>query len=92
MKIDLDPALDAVQRGRLAVYGSDEPVGALQQALPGIRAAPRRASAPVNVAPWLWDWRHRLQRRLEAGGRLSRRPVDPPHRTHRPAARSRVPD
>lgn len=87
-------ALDAAQRDRLAVYGSDEPVGALEQALPGIRVAPRRALVqcllryaalgwsgympeacrgglmlvPANVAPWLWGWPHRLQRRLEAAG------------------------
>ncbi|MET3443237.1 glycerophosphoryl diester phosphodiesterase [Variovorax paradoxus] len=87
-------ALDAVQRSRLVVYGSDEPVSALKQALPDIRVAPRSALVqcllryaalgwssyvpeacrsglmlvPVNVAPWLWGWPHRLQRRLETAG------------------------
>lgn len=87
-------ALDAAQRGRLVVYGSDEPVGALKQALPEIRVAARGALVqcllryaalgwsghvpeacrgglmlvPVDVAPWLWGWPHRLQKRLEGVG------------------------
>lgn len=87
-------ALDADALGRLLVYGSDEPVGALRQALPAIRVAPRGALVqcllryealgwsghvpeacraglmlvPANVAPWLWGWPHRLQKRLAAVG------------------------